>query len=152
MIEFDRLRLLLETSRYLSAAQLRSRARAVALRRLRRITRARFSPTPAATLAPHEPLWQGLPAAAADARHAAEAHRIAAGEFRFLNRDVVYAAGPQWHDPDVPQLWRYHLHYFDYVLPLALQAAAGDRREAFATFRALVESWMRGNVRMTGDG
>lgn len=36
--------------------------------------------------------------------------------FRFLNRDVSFAAGElDWRPPGVPRLWGYNLHYFHYL-------------------------------------
>jgi uncharacterized heparinase superfamily protein len=36
--------------------------------------------------------------------------------FRFLNRDVSFAAGElDWRPPGVPRLWGYNLHYFQYL-------------------------------------
>jgi len=39
-------------------------------------------------------------------------------QFRFLNVAVSYPEGIDWHDTGVSQLWRYQLHYFDYVQDL----------------------------------
>jgi len=37
-------------------------------------------------------------------------------EFRFLNRSKTFPdAHVDWHCHDMPKLWRYNLHYFDYV-------------------------------------
>lgn len=68
---------------------------------------------------------------------------IASGRFSFLNEE---RPGPSWHDPDVSQLWQYHLHYFDYVRDLA---ATGGGRDSF---ERLAKSWMQGNRAMAGDG
>jgi uncharacterized heparinase superfamily protein len=153
MIGFDRLRLLFETARHLSPSQIRSRASAVVRRGFRKATNAQFRPPREVRLAAHSPLWRGLDAVAAIAsRHVDEARRIGEGRFKFLNREVVYRDEPNWHDPDVPQLWRFHLHYFNYVRELAIRAAAGEREAAYATFRALVDSWLRRNRYLLGDG
>jgi uncharacterized heparinase superfamily protein len=152
MIDVDRLRLLFETARHLSPSQIRSRARAVMRRKLRKVTKARFTPPSEVRVALHEPLWRGLEAAGKFGAHVDEARRIAEGRFIFLNREVVYAGEPRWDDPTVAQLWRYHLHYFDYVRELAIRAAVGEREAASATFRVLADSWMRRNERLTGDG
>ncbi|MDR4459376.1 MAG: heparinase II/III family protein [Nitrospirales bacterium] len=37
-------------------------------------------------------------------------------EFRFLNQSKIFSDGRiDWHCQDMPKLWRYNLHYFDYV-------------------------------------
>jgi uncharacterized heparinase superfamily protein len=47
-------------------------------------------------------------------------NRIRRGEFVFLNRAVDGAGRPPWERRDLPKLWRYHLHYFEYFQTLAL--------------------------------
>src|SRR5436309_4239770 len=40
-----------------------------------------------------------------------------ANEFRFLNVAKTFRHGMvDWACPDMPKLWRYNLHYFDYIL------------------------------------
>lgn len=42
-------------------------------------------------------------------------------EFRFLNRSKVFSdERVDWHCQDMPKLWRYNLHYFDYICDTAL--------------------------------
>ena len=37
-------------------------------------------------------------------------------EFRFLNQSKIFPDGQvDWHCQDMPKLWRYNLHYFDYM-------------------------------------
>ncbi len=40
---------------------------------------------------------------------------LAANRFTFLNRTVAFGPKVDWDDPGLPLLWRYHLHYFDYL-------------------------------------
>jgi uncharacterized heparinase superfamily protein len=154
MSDVNRARLLYETARHLTASQIYSRARAMALRFFRRASKVEFDPPAEVPTARHEPLWRGSRAVAATApEEIEEAIRISQGRFRFLNQEISYVASePRWHDPEVTQLWRYHLHYFDYVRHLVIRAAAGEWEEAFATFRKLADSWMRSNERLVGDG
>lgn len=52
--------------------------------------------------------------------HAKEPH-----EFRFLNHSKIFFDGHiDWHCQDMPKLWRYNLHYFDYVCDAALPTSA----------------------------
>jgi uncharacterized heparinase superfamily protein len=150
-----RLLLLLRTARTIPPAQLAARLRLAASRAWRRLAKRRFRPPKEAVLASHFPLWSGLESAArhaSAAEHLTHARDIAAGRFAFVGLEVAYPLEPDWHDKGVPQLWRYHLHYFDYTLDLALLAAAGERDRAFTTFRSMVQSWLRANEVMAGDG
>ncbi|NPV04871.1 MAG: alginate lyase family protein [Syntrophaceae bacterium] len=46
-----------------------------------------------------------------------DAASVGAGRFRFLNETAVYGPVPEWHDARRSRLWRYNLHYFNYLLP-----------------------------------
>lgn len=67
---------------------------------------------------------------------------VSEGRFRFLGQELDYKNGVNWHDGSVSQLWRYHLHYFDYVEDLMVWAAAGECGSAWETFRRLASSWI----------
>jgi uncharacterized heparinase superfamily protein len=92
-------------------------------------------------------LWSADIAAAIQRAQAA-----AANEFCFLNRQVAFGERIKWHDPDLSQLWRYHLHYFDYVRDLLIWATADERDPAYRTFRGLARSWIDSNNLLAGDG
>jgi uncharacterized heparinase superfamily protein len=127
MIDLRRVRLFIDTARHVAPSQRIARVRlrtAVALRRLRR---ARFVPPRDVRVAPHVPIaLQG------------DHHPRDGVTFRFLSQEI---RNPSWNEPRASRLWRFHLHYFDYVFDLE-QAA----------FERLARSWMRENVRMWGDG
>ena len=40
---------------------------------------------------------------------------LSTGQFKFLNISVVYGKFPDWYDINKSRLWRYNLHYFDYI-------------------------------------
>jgi len=40
---------------------------------------------------------------------------VSEGRFCFLNREIQFGREIRWHDPDVSRLWRYNLHYFDFL-------------------------------------
>jgi uncharacterized heparinase superfamily protein len=63
-----------------------------------------------------------------------------------LTRDLGDPAG--WQHPDAPQLWRFHLHYWDWAWGLA---AAEDRGAARAVFARLWRSWQTSCVFGRGD-
>ncbi len=57
--------------------------------------------------------------------------------FTFLSRARTYTpSSVDWHPTDVPRLWRYNLHYFDYLLDDDCPLAARD---------ALLEHWIAAN-------
>lgn len=63
--------------------------------------------------------------------------RVAAGEFRFLNQFKVFEGGcVDWVCADMPKLWRYNLHYFDYAL---------DPRRTPPSVAALITDWIACN-------
>ena len=63
--------------------------------------------------------------------------------FTFLSRARTYTpSSVDWHPTDVPRLWRYNLHYFDYLLDDDCPLAARD---------ALLEHWIAANPPGTRD-
>ncbi len=54
----------------------------------------------------------------------------------------------QWHHADAPQLWRFHLHYWDWAWALAAET---DRRTARSVFAWLWRSWQASCVFGRGD-
>ncbi len=79
--------------------------------------------TPLDAIAPQR--WPGL-------------DELASGRIRLLGVVRNFADSPQWEQADAPQLWRYHLHYWDWAWGLAAEA---DRGAARATFARLWQSW-----------
>lgn len=63
--------------------------------------------------------------------------------FRFLNKTKSFADGKvDWVCDDMPKLWRYNLHYFDYALHPSF---------AFKTIAALISDWIAHNPPGTRD-
>ncbi|MDO6461361.1 alginate lyase family protein [Granulosicoccaceae sp. 1_MG-2023] len=61
--------------------------------------------------------------------------------FCFLNREKRFDGGiPRWQNPDMPRLWSYNLHYFDYLQDPALPVA---RKQA------IIEDWIAENPQGT---
>lgn len=73
-------------------------------------------------------LAHGFPSAAANAR----------GEFRFLESTRSLGTPHDWQQADAEQLWRYHLHYFEWGWSFLHH---DDREEAREAFAALWRSW-----------
>lgn len=63
---------------------------------------------------------------------------IEGGELTLLGRRHVVGRPWDWHQQDTEQLWRYHLHYWDWAWGLV---HADDRLRARDQFRLLLTSW-----------
>ncbi len=72
-------------------------------------------------------------------------------QFEFLNKKRCFGARIDWRCPDMPQLWRYHLHYWEFALDLGLAARSAGEAEEFQAFRRLATSWIRENPVGTAD-
>lgn len=150
---------LLWTIRYLSLGQVASRSSRL-LRQWWNGWRRRNVPLVVAPrFASPRPLYAGLTDGLGQGRLAMgvtaaveRARKSGQGRFSFLNREVRFAGAPGWNDPNLSQLWRYHLHYFGCVQDLLIASAAGENEQAFATFRRLARSWIEDNRRLVGDG
>jgi hypothetical protein len=105
-------------------------------------------------------LKQPLLVSERNSREVAEAHSVLTGlqqnEFRFLSRTRKFDRGIEWNSPMDSHLWRYHLHYFNYVDALILAhlcpAQAEDDGKAYREFRRLTEAWLTDNTHLKGDG
>ncbi len=139
-----RFRLYLDTMRHLEWHQVPARARLRAKRwareyapdeaRRRRVSRLRTA----------TPIGDGgfrlQPPAAASAEALDRRQALEAGRWTFLTEVAVLGRLPDWQAGAQSQLWRYHLHYFDDVLPLV---ECGDAGRRFA--RELIEDWIARN-------
>lgn len=70
--------------------------------------------------------------------------RRSVNEFCFLNvcKDF-HSDTVDWASTEMPKLWRYNLHYFDYLL---------DNNRPFSEKSALISDWIRHNPIGKGDG
>jgi len=65
-------------------------------------------------------------------------------EFRFVNASKTFSHGKvDWSSADMPKLWRYNLHYFDYLL---------NSRRPVAEISSLITDWIQSNPTGRGDG
>lgn len=80
--------------------------------------------------------------------------RLEKNEFHFLNQSLKFDGVIHWDTKNASHLWRYHLHYFDYLESLVvLQAVGGpDAERAWNQFRRLILCWIDGNRQIQGDG
>ena len=137
--------LFLRTVRHLGARQIATRALRTAERAWWRATRAKPRSVPPPPLRPHEPAWRAL---AEDREAIARAEEVLAGRFTFLGQTREVR---DWHAPDAPHLWRFHLHYFDYLHDLAVFALHRDRDAASRKYYELTRSWIDAHQHLGGD-
>jgi len=136
---FDDALLLARTVRHLRPAQVVHRARL----RSQKVVLARWP-------APFERRWRqdraGVsgwpdgfhPLDAEDPPGAQDPDDLAQGRFRFLTQSRELGDPPDWEHAGAEQLWRYHLHYFEWAWGLA---AHQDRVWARERFGVLWRSW-----------
>jgi len=94
------------------------------------------------------PTHPGWPAdfAPLDARLASgcsNAEANADGRFNFLNQEHQLGRPADWEQREAGQLWRYHLHYFEWAWSFADHP---DRSWASTEFRRLWRSWHHGTT------
>jgi len=159
MSPFNRSLLFLRTVRYLTAGQILSRCDRTLRRSWRAAARRRSPKSPAPDLGVRAPVYAGLAdvhtsgpwnsQACACVRRAEALRRR---EFCFLNHRVEFPAEIGWQDPHHSRLWRFNLHYFDYIQDLLVWSARGNADAAYETFRSIACSWMDHNDLIRGDG
>lgn len=145
----DRALLLARTVRHLRPAQIAHRARL----RGQRVTLSRFPGFFATRLRHPIPPRPGWPPAfsAIDGRLAEgfpSPEANAKGRFRFLNDERDLGQPADWDQAAASQLWRYHLHYFEWAWSFTGHA---DRSWASAQFRRVWRSWRDGTAFGRGE-
>jgi uncharacterized heparinase superfamily protein len=69
----------------------------------------------------------------------AQASALGRGQFTFLHESAGGEGRVDWRAPDASQLWRYHLHYFDYL------SEAVPTSLPWAAVRHLIQDWVAHN-------
>ena len=154
-----RLWLFLNTIRYLTPGQILCRLWRVIRIRWRRITGTQ-APRPFGwELRHYQSIYAGLsdignrgPWQAQAVQALEQAKEVSQQHFCFLQHSHVFHEKILWEDPKLSQLWRYNLHYFEYVNDLLVWSALGNAEKAYHTFKSLANSWIQGNQRLMGDG
>lgn len=159
MSGYSRLSYLLWTSLYLNPSQIKARLLGMVRRSWRRVLGTYVGKKIPWELGEHQPLYAGLSGVSDQGSWSEEisnifrqAERISENRFNFLNHEHFFNDLIDWHDNSVSQLWRYHLHYFDYTVDLLVWSSLGRSQEAFIIFQRLVDSWLLGNRKLSGDG
>jgi uncharacterized heparinase superfamily protein len=73
------------------------------------------------------------------------ASEVLEGRFRFLNEERVLGERVDWqlaHSPDVARLWRFHLHYHEFLWDLVASPGLGDELRKAARAWDLVLRWI----------
>src|SRR5690606_1025220 len=74
-------------------------------------------------------------------------------EFIFLNKRVVFDKELGWEDPNLSQLWRYNLHYFDYFRSLVEMEFINPDKRNYRLLKYYIGSWVTNNEKIgLGDG
>lgn len=95
--------------------------------------------------------WHGLLAEqCVDAT--AKATAAMQNRFSFLGVEQDFGTQIKWHDKTKSQLWRYNLHYFEWLHDLCILAAVDRRGDAFNAAKRQMLDWIPGNKRLAGDG
>lgn len=79
------------------------------------------------------------------------AREVVEGRFRFVGRERRHPREVSWDAPEMPRLWRFHLHYFDYAVDLAEAASGRLGGTARRRLRELQKDWIRSNPPGRGD-
>lgn len=79
--------------------------------------------------------------------------KITMKDFEFLNHNIKFDDALGWNDPEIPQLWRYNLHYFDYFKNVIEQEILNPSNENYEILKYYVTSWVENNDEIgQGDG
>ena len=150
--------LLFHTVRYLSLKQVAYRVKAVTRKRWWQVRNQKAPLVHSCLVREFRSLYEGLQdpmavdLAGLMVTPISRAIGISEGRFYFLNREVRYKNDINWHDSEVSQLWRYHLHYFEYLQDLIIWSSNGNDEKAWGTFKVLSSSWISKNGFLIGDG
>lgn len=72
--------------------------------------------------------------------------------FTFLHNTKELDLSTAWNDRTIPQLWRYNLHYFEYIYPLGKLYQAEGNEKYYTKFKELINCWIDNNSGFAGDG
>lgn len=146
------------TIRYLGSRQILIRARRIQRQLWWRAVK-KHAPLPADfEIASCNPLFSGLSdvkkiSHLEDVKGAVtRAAHIRKLKFSFLNKTIQFEDRPHWHDQNLSHLWRYHLHYFDFITDLLTDYYISDDVSNYRAFKEIALSWIKKNSILSGDG
>jgi hypothetical protein len=98
------------------------------------------------------PRWKGLPTLTDTCKRCLgqgqNTDELTSGRFFFLSREAKFPGEIDWSAPGTERLWRYHLHYLDWALALALDG----RAKCLAVLDGRITEWLEKNPPGIGDG
>lgn len=74
-------------------------------------------------------------------------------EFRFINIKYKVSLNTAWNNKNYQHLWRYNLHYFEYLYKLGYEYLNNNRDiKYYEKYRDLISNWINNNPCPYGDG
>lgn len=73
--------------------------------------------------------------------------------FTFINLTNQIELSKAWNNKELQHLWRYNLHYFEYVFKLAHNFSIGDSQtKYYEKYKNMIINWIDNNPYAIGDG
>jgi uncharacterized heparinase superfamily protein len=74
-------------------------------------------------------------------------------EFDFININHKVSLDTAWNDKELQHLWRYNLHYFEYLYKLGFQYLNDDNKSKYyGKYKEIIVNWIVNNPCPYGDG
>jgi hypothetical protein len=74
-------------------------------------------------------------------------------KFTFINITNQIDLSTAWNNKNLQHLWRYNLHYFEYLFKLAHEFFTGvNQTKHYEKYRDIIENWIDNNPYAYGDG
>lgn len=74
-------------------------------------------------------------------------------QFTFINIKNKVDLSEAWNNKELQHLWRYNLHYFEYLFKLAFEYSnQNNQRQCYDKVKYFVENWINNNSFPYGDG
>jgi hypothetical protein len=74
-------------------------------------------------------------------------------EFTFINITNQVELSNAWNKKELQHLWRYNLHYFEYLFRLAYEYSIENKQDKYyGKYKELIENWIENNPYAYGDG
>lgn len=74
-------------------------------------------------------------------------------KFTFINITNQVELSKAWNNKELQHLWRYNLHYFEYLFKLAYEYSKGyNQNQYYNKFKDLIKNWIENNPFAYGDG
>jgi hypothetical protein len=78
---------------------------------------------------------------------------ISNNQFTFINLTNKVELSKAWNNKGLQHLWRYNLHYFEYLFKLAYEYSKGNNQNRYyKKFKDLIKDWIDYNPYAYGDG